>query len=345
MFVSVRDLLPGDRLSHDVYNEQGLHIMPKGELIDGEGIQLLERHHIHDVNILPRESSNSVGGASSTLKQGLLVFENAIAATKKLFEDSKQSNRLDPDDAEQAYMPFIQSFEKEKDIVALLLMLNNQDDYTYHHCVHVGMIAYFLGKWMGYSEEKALHVGKAGYLHDIGKSKIPGDILHKPAKLTEQEFEMIKKHTVWGYQIIKESMMDDEFALAALQHHERLSGRGYPLQKTGPHIHPYAKIVAVADVYSAMITTRVYQKKRDLLIVLKEIARMSFEDLDPEISHVFIRNMIPNFIGKKVTFSNGQSGKIIMNNPTDYFTPLVQMEHGFVDLSVERSLIIDEISI
>ncbi|UJF35755.1 HD-GYP domain-containing protein [Paenibacillus hexagrammi] len=225
----------------------------------------------------------------------------------------------------------------------MLLMLNNKDDYTYHHCVHVGMISYFIAKWLGHSESEALDIGKAGYLHDIGKSKIDTAILNKPSKLTDEEFEEMKRHTVYGYDIIRTSIHNDDYALTALQHHERLNGHGYPLKKVSQQIHPIAKIVAVADVYSAMITTRVYQKKRDLLVVLKEIHRISFGELDAKIAHTFILHMIPNFIGKKVILNDQRTGSIIMTNPVDYFRPLVQIGEEFIDLSKHTSIEIADI--
>ena len=79
----------------------------------------------------------------------------------------------------------IESFQEEKDVVSLLLSLNSKDDYTYQHSVQVGMLSYYIAKWMNKSEKEALHIGKAGYLHDIGKSKIHSDILHKPGKANQ----------------------------------------------------------------------------------------------------------------------------------------------------------------
>jgi HD-GYP domain-containing protein (c-di-GMP phosphodiesterase class II) len=92
-----------------------------------------------------------------------------------------------------------------------------------------------------------------------------------------------------------------------------------------------------------MITERIYQTKRDLLTVLKELHEMSFTKLDPTVTHIFISQMIPNFIGKKVLLHNGELGKIILTNNSDYFRPLIQVKDQFVDLSLDRSLEIQEI--
>jgi HD-GYP domain-containing protein (c-di-GMP phosphodiesterase class II) len=115
-----------------------------------------------------------------------------------------------------------------------------------------------------------------------------------------------------------------------------MNGKGYPLGLTRENIHPLARIVAVADTYSAMISSRVYRDKKDLLHVLKEMYELSFQELDPDITHTFIRHMVPSFIGKKVELSTGETGTIVMTHPTDYFRPLVQVGEQFIDLSTQR---------
>ncbi|MNI37991.1 Cyclic di-GMP phosphodiesterase response regulator RpfG [compost metagenome] len=222
--------------------------------------------------------------------------------------------------------------------------MNSNDDYTFQHSVQVGMLSYYLAKWLDKSEEEALLIGKAGYLHDIGKSKIDQSILNKPSRLTADEFDEIKKHTIYGYDIIRHSYKDTGLAMAALQHHERMDGNGYPLRKKGLDIHPFARIVAVADVYSAMTSNRAYQKKKDLLYVLRELHRMSFGELDAEATQCFIKHMIPNFIGKKVNLADGRVGDIILTNPCDFFRPLIQIDSQFFDLSHETAIEIDSIT-
>jgi putative nucleotidyltransferase with HDIG domain len=100
----------------------------------------------------------------------------------------------------------VEHFKSERDVVSLLLELNSKDDYTYKHSVQVGMISYFIAKWLGKNDKDAYIIGKAGYLHDIGKSKIDSEILQKPSKLTDGEYDLIKKHTLFGYDIINNSM-------------------------------------------------------------------------------------------------------------------------------------------
>ncbi|OCT11653.1 HD family phosphohydrolase [Paenibacillus pectinilyticus] len=349
MRVHVLQLIVGDKLNSDSYNSVGLNLLSAGTVLDAGDISMLNRHSVDYVDIAPRSSEieNVVEETPSQQANVLQVtsFNNAIAGIKEIFETLQDGGSLRNESVESAFNPMIESIQEEKDLVSLLLSLNSQDDYTLQHSVQVGMLSYFIAKWMNKSEKEALVIGKAGYLHDVGKCRIHPDILNKPGKLTRDEFEEIQKHTIHGYDIIRKSLKDDTLALVALQHHERMDGSGYPLRKTGTDIHSYSRIIAVADIYSAMISSRVYQQRRDLLYVLKELHRMSFGELDPKITQVFIRNMIPNFIGKKVSLSDGREGTIIMTNPTDFFRPLININNQFIDLSQLAHVEITKIAI
>lgn len=335
MHIHVLQLIVGDKLISDSYNTKGLHLLSAGTVVDASDILMLNRHNVEYVDIAPRVSEVAIEPAqASKAKQAQLnSFHDCIAGIKDIFRSAENGEKLSMDMIESAFTPLISSFEEENDVVSLLLSLSSKDDYTFQHSVQVGMLSYYIAKWMNKSEKEALTIGTAGYLHDVGKCKISPEILFKPGKLTNDEYNEIQKHTIFGYEIIKNSLKDNTLALVALQHHERMDGTGYPLRKKSTEIHSYSLIVAVADVYSAMISKRVYQDKRDLLIVLKELHRMSFGQLDPKITQVFIRNMIPNFIGKTVSLSDGRVGTIVMTNPTDFFRPLIRVNNQFLDLS------------
>lgn len=339
--VHVLQISVGDRLLGDVFNSYGLQLLSAGTSLDREDIDKLAAHNVDYVDIIPHNDAVLAGDDTFAYYDGdspQAAFEGAIDGIKKLFESVREDGKLNEEEVALSFDPLVHHFQQEKDVVSLLLTLNSKDDYTYQHSVQVGMLSYYIAKWSGYSEQTALHVGTAGYLHDIGKSRIPSSILQKPGRLTDEEFAEIKKHTIYGHDILRASFADDELALVALQHHERLDGRGYPEGITDDRIHPMAKIVAVADVYSAMICNRVYQNKRDLLVVLRELHRMSFGELDPTAVHVFIAHMIPNFIGKKITLTDGRSGDIVLTNPSDFFRPLIKIEGTFYDLSHERNM-------
>ncbi|MBP1995889.1 HD-GYP domain-containing protein [Paenibacillus eucommiae] len=349
MRIHVLQLQAADRLISDTFNSVGLNVLSAGTFIEPADIQKLILHDIEYVDISPRGATHTFEIESAIiLNQNQLeqemTFADAITGIKDLFRSADLEGVIRQEIVEASFNPLIHSFQQQKDVVSLLLSLNSKDDYTYQHSVQVGMLSYYIAKWLHKSEEEALLIGKAGYLHDIGKCRIDNTILKKPGRLTESEYNEIKKHTTYGFEIIQQSFHEECLSLTALQHHERLDGKGYPHGIKGPDIHPYAKIVAVADIYSAMISNRVYQEKKDLLFVLKELHRMSFGELDPRATQVFIQHMIPNFIGKKVVLSDGRKGIIVMTNPSDYFKPLVQIGEDFINLSEEAHLEIELIA-
>lgn len=344
---SVMDLKVGDRTGSDVFNWNGLLVVSANTVLNADDIDKLQRHDIDYVDIMLRYDGKSPeekpAAAIPQENETARTYEEAVGGIKLLFQQMLQEGKISKELVDQSFAPLANHIEQEKDVVSLLLTLNNKDDYTYQHSVQVGMISYYIAKWMGKSEEEAVFVGKAGYLHDIGKSRIDNNLLQKPGRLTADEFSQVKRHTEYGYEMIMKSQLPEPIALVALQHHERLDGSGYPNALRSQDIHPFSKIVAVADIYSAMISNRVYQQKQDLLRVLKELHQLSFGKLDAKITQVFIRHMIPNFIGKKVLLNNGESGIIIMTHPTDFFRPLIQINNQFINLSDHHELEIQEI--
>lgn len=348
MKVRIEDLLVGDRLLANVFNPSGLHVLSGDTVLTAEDIEKLHNHQIEYVDIAFREQYEAPFFDNPHIEQLVREtgpkFESAVKGVHDFFEQVREEGQLEQSSVDQLFDPLIGSIQTEPDFVGVLLLLNNQDEYTYQHSVQVGMISYTIARWLGKDEKEAGKIGKAGYLHDIGKCKIDPDILNKPGSLTKEEFEWMKGHTTYGYSILSRSFpKTPEYGLVALQHHERLDGSGYPRGLTDEDIHEYARIVAVADIYSAMISSRAYQKKRDMLYVLRELHRLSFWELDPVIVHTFISNMMPNFIGKRVIMNDGQTGTIIMNNPHDPFRPLVKIAGQFVDLSKDNEQSIETI--
>ncbi|WP_219835984.1 HD-GYP domain-containing protein [Paenibacillus sp. R14(2021)] len=344
MRIHVTELKEGDKLSNDTFNSYGLHVLSKGTDLQAREISKLFQHQIEYVDIDARELSDiTIRTIESGLNPKWLptvepIYQEAVNGYEQLFLEALQSGKIVEEDVAQAFEPLVDNFKMERDVVSMLLLLNTKDDYTYQHSVQVGMLSYYLASWLDYPEEEAVKIGQAGFLHDIGKCKIHDDILNKPSKLSDEEFEIIKNHTKFGHQIITDSFGESLAAIVALQHHERMDGSGYPNRLTGEEMHPVSKIISVADVYSAMISSRVYQKKRDLLFVLKELYRMSFTELDPTTTHTFIKHMIPNFIGKQVELESGETGTIIMTHPSEFFRPLIRINEQFIDLTIDRSL-------
>lgn len=343
MRVHVSDLKPGNSLRADAYSSRGLHVLKKGSLLQIDEIAKLMQHGIDYVDIQILEEDTPSLHTPSIIQTVTTNFDAMIDGFESVYMEALLKGNFNQSTVDDILQPSLQSLDKHKDVVSLLLLLDREDNYTYNHSLQVGMLSYYIATWLGYSKQECYDIGRAGYLIDIGKCRISPALLNKPGKLTALEFEEIKLHTTYGYEIVRNSMDDTNTALAVLQHHEREDGSGYPGNLTKSEIHPYAQIAAVADIYSAMTSKRAYQSKQELISVLRELNNLSFGKLNGRTVQAFIRHLMPNFIGKRVLMSTGELGVIVMNNTIDIFRPLVKIEGEFIDLSRERNIAIEEI--
>lgn len=172
---------------------------------------------------------------------------------------------------------------------SLVTIVDNKDRYTRHHSEEVTQYAVSLGEALGLSEESVRVLRVSGLLHDIGKVGVPDRILRKPGRLTEEEYEVIKQHSVLGDAIIAAIPDLGEIRSAVLSHHERYDGTGYPNQLSGEQIPLMARILAVADAYSAMITDRPYRKARGRPEAIAELLAQKGSQFDPICVDVFVR--------------------------------------------------------
>lgn len=203
----------------------------------------------------------------------------------------------------------------ENDAIAVDIdALKVSDEYTFKHSVDVASIAMVIAKQSKMTEKEICRMGVAGLLHDLGKSKIPTEILNKPARLTDEEFEVMKSHPVRGYNMLKnKSGLAPEILLGVLQHHEKIDGNGYPLGLSEGKISPYAKILAVADIYDALVTERPYKKGFSPRDAVEMIMAMTGE-LDVEVIKMFLSSVILYPVDSVVKLSNGETARVVENN-------------------------------
>lgn len=268
---------------------------------------------------------------SATMKAGILNLN--------LSEDQILKNTGD------ASAMIRESFTKNtKEIMSSILTVRDIDEYLYRHSVNVSVISFMLGKWLGYDEEKLDKLVKAALLHDIGKLKVPPGILHKPGRLTDEEFVEMKRHATYTFQILKGFKdLDPEILNGAAFHHEKLDGSGYPLGLKADRIPEFAKIISIADIFDAMTSDRVYHKKKSPFKVLEMFENSSFGKLDLKITMLFIRRFVEYYIGVNVVLSDGKTAKIIRLNINEITKPLIMTDEGsFIDMSHDRDLVIED---
>ena len=168
-----------------------------------------------------------------------------------------------------------------------------KDPETQNHIIRVGLYCEVLARELGFDEEDVEIVKLAAPMHDIGKVGIPDRVLLKPGKLNEEEWEIMKKHTIYGYEILKESerKLLQIAAKIALEHHEKWDGTGYPHGKKGEEISIYGRMTSISDVFDALTSERPYKKTWGINQTLEYLNKMKGKQFDPELTDIFIKNI------------------------------------------------------
>lgn len=216
-------------------------------------------------------------------------------------------------------------------------MLHNSrtlDDSVYAHCINVALISRMIGKWLKIPAEDLETLTLAGLLHDIGKTKIPEEVLNKQGKLTDEEFQLMCSHAQLSYDILKPLPLDDHVKKAALMHHERCDGSGYPSHLTTDAIDDYALIIAIADVYDAMTAARAYRAPLCPFQVIAEFEKDGLQKYKPKFILTFLQRIASTYQNNHVLLSDGRAANIILLNQNHLSKPLVQLDSGeCIDLS------------
>lgn len=241
--------------------------------------------------------------------------------------------------------------KKSNDVVSILSDMYCYDTYIFTHSLNVTIYSIGLAMEMKFTEKQLMEIGLGAILHDVGKVMIPKEILEKKDHLTDEEFGIIKEHSRAGFDLLRNapniSLLS---AHCAFQHHERLNGSGYPQGITGEEIHPYAKILAVADVFDAVTSNRVYRKAmlpHEGLEILFAGAGSLF---DKQIVEIFSRTVAIYPIGITIYLNDGRKGVVVKQNKSFSMRPIIRVfQHGDesvepyeLDLLKERNLAIIE---
>lgn len=309
--VQTEDIVYGVKLAKTIFNADGGVLLSKGIELKESFVQKLINHGIKEIYIEDEISSDIV------IKE--IVCETtrneARALITNLMENYHFSDTYEVEEIKNCVYRIVDELLSQKDILYSLSDIKSLDDYTFQHGVNVCILSLITAIGLGFDLEHLRELGVGAILHDVGKLFIPKEILLKPSQLTVEEFEHIKKHTFLGYEMLKKNeKVSLASAFISFGHHERFDGTGYPLQLKGENIHIFARIVAVADVYDALTSNRVYRRKLRENEVYEYITSLAIHHFDPVVVESFVKYVTIYPVGTGVLLNTGERALVLKTN-------------------------------
>ncbi|WP_051569163.1 HD-GYP domain-containing protein [Alkaliphilus transvaalensis] len=334
----ISSVKPGMRLAKSLHTTEGRLLIEAGVPLKEQYIEKLSKVGIEDVQVdwnpaIDRELYDC-------------FFYNTKEYMIQLVEDVLQSSqfsaKLEIEKLRELIRNLLENLSNNKGTMVYLTDIRNIDSYTFGHSINVCIFALMMGKILDFNSEDLIDLGIGALLHDVGKIVISKEILNKPGRLEQHEFDEIKNHSLLGYKLISEiEGISEASCLVVKQHHERYNGTGYPDGLRGENIHLFSRIVAICDVYDALTSNRVYKKKISPHFAVEYLISMGNHEFDFELVKCFIKHITVFPVGTLVKFNTGESAEVVANNEGYPTRPLVKMKYDEYGNLIEGTRILD----
>ncbi|MCH1640175.1 HD-GYP domain-containing protein [Paenibacillus timonensis] len=354
--IPVASLQAGMKLGKKIYNEDGIILLSENAVLSDAIIRRLQSHGLDFVYVADPRTDD------------LVIPEMIEEETRRraLGEIRTNFRKWAAPNVKNVSYPYLgktfsgliesilDDLSARDDAMIMMMNMNSMDHYLYRHSLNVCVYTLLLGQLHGYTKDELTVLGLGALLHDIGKTKLPLELLTKPSRLTDEEFEMIKRHPDFGFKMLKdEPGIPLLSAHCAYQHHEKIDGSGYPRGIRGNEIHEYARWIAITDAYDAMTTHRSYRKAM--------LPHQALEVLYTGCGHWYEKPKLELFrdrvaiypIGMTVRLSTGETGVVSRIHGHMPQRPVVRVltdprgedirSPYEVDLSIQLSIVIAEV--
>lgn len=338
-FVPVSCLREGMSVANNLYDRSSKLLLRKG--------RVLKPHYIQKIRLLGYQGVYIDDDLSQDIEITSFISDElrlqAVRTVKDVFVysnlTSKKNSKALQDkmiSTKKLVEEIIAQILASKDMIVNMVDLKVFDQYTFYHSVNVTVLAIVLGIAYQLDSERLYKLGVGALLHDIGKVFVDKDILNKVDKLTDEEYEEIKKHTIYGYQYLKESFDISPIVYgSALHHHEKYDGTGYPNQLKGDDISLYGRIISLCDVYDALTSNRPYRGAMLPSDAMEYIMANCGTFFDPKLVLLFVKKVAPYPVGTGVKLSNGLSGIVADNYEECAMRPKIKIVRDENEMPIE----------
>jgi HD-GYP domain-containing protein (c-di-GMP phosphodiesterase class II) len=308
LILSIDNVKENMRLAKNIYSAEGNTLLAAGTCLTDNLVSHLKEYGVSTVYITDKH----IGKIEVDELVKIQTRNETTKITKNVMNNIRKDRTWNGEEIHKVINDVIEDLLQNRNILYNLVEIRAMSDYHYAHNASVCILSLITGIALDYSSSRLKMLGAGALLHDIGKAKIPIKILNKNGSLTHEEYKEVKKHTQIGYDILRQcNDINIQSAYIAWQHHERFDGSGYPQGLRGFEINESARIVALADVYDAMSTDRVYRKRLLSQEVIEYIRDQGNIQFDSELSQIFLRNIAPFPIGSTVLLNSGEKGIVI----------------------------------
>lgn len=313
--VSISNCGAGMVIGKPIFTDSGNVLIGVGVSLTQRMIDSLSARNVKMVYIKDRDTEDLLIRDDIPLELRIEAM-NTITDTFNVMRSSNQkwqkiTDNINAEKLLKVFKALISEIRGAKNVINLLTNVQVHDNYIFAHSTNVTIYTLAMAVKLGFDDKKLSEIGIGGMLHDIGKTMVPLEILNKQTKLTDQEFDLIKKHTEYGFESLRnQSSISLLSAHCAFQHHEKMDGSGYPRKLKGDEIHPYAKIMAVADVFDALTAHRAYRKAmlpHEAMEIIYAGANTHFE---ADLINTFQKSVASYPVGITVKLNTGETAVV-----------------------------------
>lgn len=336
----------------DVLSIMGVKVVTEGTVFDDNLIEKIKKCGVTAVYIKTEDAPDTnkknadtkiIYGSVQAVKDSQQFnefkenFENSIQNVKKsLVKVISSNDEIDIDGLISQVDKTMSSLSTGLELFEMLNCMKERNDSLFNHSLNVALMSSVLAKWSRLPQADIDTLVAAAMLHDVGKLKIPSDILNAE-KLSAEDRRYMRKHAIYGYNLLK-GKVDDRISQAALSHHERYDGSGYPMAKKGLEIHSFARLIAIVDVFDELTSKRENNTSVCPFEVIRMFETDGLQKFDTEYLLIFLSGIADTYIGYKVLLSNGKEGTIVFSNKSVPSRPMVKVDNRYMDLGMDNSI-------